>query len=104
VTARRRGQRGEESSAHAWLAAAWDMTICLCRKRDGVSVTTDLLDTRRRIETEHPALAAALQRSLFGRPEQGVSLLIEYLKTFLAGELSDALRRVLAYLGPRSGP
>ena len=103
VTARRRAQRGEESSAHAWLAAAWDMTVSLFRKCNGVGARTDLLDTRRRIESEHPALAAALQRSLFGRPEEGVSLLVEYLKTFLDGRLSDAQRRVLAYLGPRSG-
>jgi hypothetical protein len=86
VTVRRRSQRGEESSAHAWLAAAWDMIICLCRKRNGVSVMTDLLDARRRVETEHPALAAALHRSLFGRPGEGVIFMVEYLQALLDGK------------------
>lgn len=103
VTARRRSQRGEEGSAHAWLAAAWDMTIGLCRKRYGVGATTDLLDARRRVETEHPALAAALHRSLFGRPGEGVTLLVEYLLAMWDGELSEVQRRVLAYLGRPGG-
>lgn len=103
VTAWRRSQRGEESSAHAWLAAAWDMIICICGKRNGVSATTDLLDARRRVETEHPVLAAALHRSLFGRPGEGVIFMVEYLQALLDGELSDAQRRVPGYLGHRGG-
>ena len=79
VTAWQRVKRGEDLSAHAFLAMAADMVVSLEKRLHGVEATDDLLDPRRRLEQTRAALARALHQCLFSPPDRGVPLLAKYL-------------------------
>lgn len=95
ATAAQRVQRGEELSAHAFLSAACDMVAALERRRAGIEPGADLLDSRRRVELSRPSMAAALHRSLFCRPEQGLCRLAEYVSRALEASLAPGHSRAL---------
>jgi predicted nucleotidyltransferase len=98
VTAQHRVSRGEELSAHAWVAMASDMLVALETRQQGPDGEADLLDLRRRLERRRPTLAAVLQECLFGPPASGLRTLARYLETAHNAALTDKQRQVLSWL------
>ena len=98
VTAWQRVKRGEELSAHGFLAMAADMVVSLEKRLHGVEATDDLLDPRRRLEQTRAALARALHQCLFKPPDRGIPLLAKHLTERYGKSLSAEQARALRHL------
>jgi hypothetical protein len=79
TTAAQRIRRGEELSAHGFLAMAADMIVSLEKRRWGPGPDADLLDPRRRLEKTHGELARVLHDVLFVPPVVGIGVLAGYV-------------------------
>ena len=79
ATAAHRVRRGEELSAHAFLAMASDMVVSLEKRQRGAGPDADLLDPRRRLERTHSQLAMVLHEALFISPARGIIVLAGYM-------------------------
>lgn len=98
ITAWKRVQRGELLSAHAFLAMAADMLICLERRSRILEADADVLDPRRRLEKNHGELARGLQDCLFGPPGGGIQRLGEYLGARHRGSMTTGQIQTLEHL------
>jgi len=98
VTAWQRVKRGEQLSAHSFLAMAADMLVSLEKRLHGVEDADDLLDPRRRLEQTRASLAHALHQCLFSPPDRGVPHLAGYLSDRYGEGLTAEQARVLRYL------
>jgi predicted nucleotidyltransferase len=81
-TAAKRSIRGENLSAHTLISMATDMLICLEVRKGTIPSGTDLLDPRRRLETDNPSLAAVLQGALFAPPQEGIKRLAAHVSGY----------------------
>ncbi len=104
ATAVQRVRRGEELSAHAFLAMASDMVVGLEKRQSGPGPNADLLDPRRRLERTHPELAAVLREALFVPPDRGIAAIAVYLSNRQRNSMSEgqaeALERLLESASP----
>lgn len=98
TTALSRVRRGEELSAHAFVARAGDMVIALERRQQGPEAGADLLDPRRRLEQSRPQLATVMQESLFAPPGRGIVSLARYVAERYGATAGGEHQEVLAYL------
>jgi len=95
VTAQDRVRRGEDMSAHGFVAMAADMIMALSRRQDGITDGADLLDPRRRIERLNPDLARAMHASVFVAPRLGIGQLVQYISEQCRPSLSVEQAEVL---------
>ncbi|MDR3702587.1 MAG: nucleotidyltransferase domain-containing protein [Candidatus Sulfopaludibacter sp.] len=98
LTALQRMRRGEELSAHGFVAMAADMAVSLEKRLCGLQSTDDLLDPRRRLEKTRGELAHALHQCLFHPPDRGIQGLARYLSQQYGKSIGDAQKRVLQHL------
>jgi hypothetical protein len=97
-TSAQRVRRGEELSAHGFLAMAADMIVSLEKRRWGPGLDADLLDPRRRLERAHPELAQVLREALFAPPGPGIDVLAKYISRRHREFMSEGQLRALEHL------
>lgn len=93
-----RTKRGEELSAHSYIAMAIDMLIALNTRSIKSFIELDLLDPRRRLEKLNPKFARKLHKCLFEKPSVGIKFLANYVLN-QDNELSKEQKKVLLFLG-----
>ena len=76
-----------------------DMLAAYERRCKGVEPSGDLLDPRRRMERNRPALARVLSQALSSASEAGISAIVSYLSSEHAIRMTAGERSVLAHLG-----
>lgn len=101
VTAWQRVKRGEELSAHGFLAMAADMVVSLEKRLHGLQTGDDLLDPRRRLERTRGTLAGVLHQCLFNAPDRGIPLLAKHLTERYGEALGAKQARILQHLAGR---
>lgn len=98
ATARQRVYRGEELSAHAFVATAGEMIVCVERRQWGAAADADVLDPWRRLERTQSELAKVLHESLFIPPERGINVLAKYMSRQHRQSMGQGQVRVLEHL------
>lgn len=101
ATAVQRVYRGEELSAHAFVAMAGQMLASVERRERRAEPDADLLDPWRRIERTHSELAKILHESLFAPPERGINVLAKYISQRHRQSMGEAQVRALKHLCDR---
>ena len=98
MTAWQRARRGEQLSAHGFVAMAADMVVALEKRLHGLQPGDDPLDPRRRLEQTRGELARVLHQCLFHPPDRGIPILAAHLAERHSESLNAEQGRVLQHL------